>query len=57
MNNYVKWFCESFMNIEYESKPLLSFWLVQHSQTNKILKAKHVNINIQRDEQMTIFDI
>lgn len=57
MANYVKWFCESFMNIEYESKPLLSFWLVQHSQTNKILEAENVKINIQRNEQMTIFDI
>lgn len=57
MSNYVKWFCEEFLGMGYESKDLLSIWMTM-KKDNSNTKINSVSCNITKNQQqLTIFDI
>lgn len=57
MSDYIKWFCEEFLEMRYDSKQLLSIWMTMKKDiTNK--QINFISCNIEKNQQqLTIFDI
>ncbi|MCD8845203.1 HdeA family protein [Staphylococcus gallinarum] len=57
MKDYVKWFCEDFLKMDFDNKELLSYWLTMKKDIANV-QIGSISYNIKREEQqLTIFDI
>lgn len=57
MSDYIKWFCEDFLEMRYDSKQLLSIWMTMKKDMSNT-KMNFVSCNIVKyQQQLTIFDI
>lgn len=52
---YIKWFCEEFIGMGYESKDLLSIWITTHTKKYQNNNFK-ISYKLKQQKQMTIFD-
>ncbi|WP_281512583.1 hypothetical protein [Mammaliicoccus vitulinus] len=55
MENYIKWFFEEFLDMNFDEKELISIWLTKHKTYHSRYNYKSV-FKIEEPKQMTIFD-